>query len=196
MNPWQFLRSRLSPPASGIAGGTSSEEGQFLSQLAASVSDGVIVEIGSHQGRSAIALARGSLSGPKADVFAVDPHELFKGIYGGKFGPADRQAFYRHIADAGVGEIVRLISLPAAVAATGFDRPVALLFIDGDHSLAGVTKDFESWSVHLIPLATVAFDDATDPDGGPFQLLRKLLDSGAWTEGTSCGKIRTLKRRR
>jgi predicted O-methyltransferase YrrM len=195
VNLWQFLRSRFNPAASGIPGGTSSEEGQFLSQLAASVSDGVIVEIGSHQGRSAIALARGSLSGSKVDVFAVDPHEPFKGIYGGTFGPADRQAFYRHMAEAGVGEIVRLISLPGAVAATGFNRPVALLFIDGDHSLAGVTQDFESWSVHLTSHAVVALDDATDPDGGPFQLIRKLLDSGAWTEGPGCGKIRTLKRR-
>jgi predicted O-methyltransferase YrrM len=195
VNPWQFLRSRFNPAASGIAGGTSSEEGQFLSQLAASVSDGVIVEIGSHQGRSAIALARGSLSGSKVDVFAVDPHEPFKGIYGGTFGPADRQAFYRHMAEAGVGEIVRLISLPGAVAATGFNRPVALLFVDGDHSLAGVTQDFESWSVHLTSHAVVAFDDATDTGGGPFQLVRKLLDSGAWIEGAACGKIRTLKRR-
>jgi hypothetical protein len=195
VNPWQLLRSRLGPAASGIPGGTSSDEGQFLSRLAASVSDGVVVEIGSHQGRSAIALARGSLSGSKVDVFAVDPHEPFKGLYGGTFGPADRQAFYQHIADARVGEIVRLISLPGPVAAIGFNRPVALLFIDGDHSLAGVTQDFESWSVHLTSNAIVAFDDATDPKAGPFQLIAKLLDSGAWTEDAGCGKIRTLKRR-
>jgi predicted O-methyltransferase YrrM len=195
VNPWQLLRSRLGGAAPGIPGGTSSEEGRFLSQLAASVSDGVIVEIGSHQGKSAIALARGSLSGPKADVFAVDPHEPFKGLYGGTFGPADRQAFYRHIADAQVGEIVRLLSLPGPVAAIGFNRPVALLFIDGDHSLAGVTNDFDAWSVHLTPDAIVAFDDATDPQAGPFQLIRKLLESGAWVEDASCGKIRTLKRR-
>jgi predicted O-methyltransferase YrrM len=195
VNLWQLLRSRLGNAAPGIPGGTSSAEGQFLSQLAASVSNGVVVEIGSHQGRSAIALAHGSLSGSKVDVFAVDPHEPFKGFYGGTFGPADRQAFYQHIAETRVGEIVRLISLPGPAAAAGFNRPVALLFIDGDHSLAGVTQDFESWSVHLTPNAIVAFDDATDPQAGPFHLIRKLLDSGAWVEDAGCGKIRTLKRR-
>jgi predicted O-methyltransferase YrrM len=194
MNPSRLFQS-LFGGASNVPGGTSSDEGRFLSGLAAAVSDGVIVEIGSHQGRSAIALAHGSLSGSKADVFAVDPHEPFKGLYGGNFGPADRQAFYRHIADANVGEIVRLISLPGPVAARGFDRPVALLFIDGDHSLPGVTADFDAWSVHLKPGALVAFDDATDPQAGPFQLIRKLLDSKAWTEGQGCGKVRVLKRR-
>ncbi len=154
------------------------------------------MEIGSHRGKSAIALARGSLSGPKADVFAVDPHEPFTGVYGGKFGSADRQAFYQHVAAARLGEIIRLISLPGHAAAAGFDRAVALLFIDGDHSPAGVTRDFEDWSVHLTPEAVVAFDDATDPQAGPFQLLRKLLDSGAWTELAGCGKIRAIKRRR
>jgi predicted O-methyltransferase YrrM len=191
----QSIRRRLSRTAPGIPGGTSADEGEFLARLASSVSKGVVVEIGSHQGRSAIALARGSLAGSKVDVFAIDPHEPFKGLYGGTFGPADRQAFYQHIAEARVGEIVRLISLPGPVAATGFDRPVALLFIDGDHSLPGVTKDFEAWSVHLMPDALVAFDDAADPQAGPFQLIRRLLDSGAWLEQTGCGKIRTLKRR-
>jgi predicted O-methyltransferase YrrM len=195
VNPWQVLRSLLGGAAPGVPGGTSSEEGRFLSRLAAAVSEGVMVEIGSHQGRSAIALAQGSLSGSKVDVFAVDPHEPFTGHYGGTFGPADRQAFYQHIADARVGEIVRLISLPGPVAAVGFNRSVALLFIDGDHSLDGVTRDFEAWSVHLTSNAIVAFDDATDPKAGPFQLIRKLLDSGAWIEGAGCGKIRTLKRR-
>ncbi len=194
MNPLRSLRSLFGGGASDIPGGTSSDEGRFLSALAAAVTDGVIVEIGSHQGRSAIALARGSLSGSRADVFAVDPHEPFKGLYGGTFGPADRQAFYRHIADAGVGEIVRLISLPGPVAAKSFNRPVALLFIDGDHSLPGVTADFDAWSAHLQPRALVAFDDATDPQAGPFQLIRKLLDSKAWIEGQGCGKIRVLSR--
>lgn len=194
MNLSRLFGSLFGGSASHVPGGTSAEEGQFLSRLATAVSDGVIVEIGSHQGRSAIALARGSLSGSKADVFAVDPHEPFKGIYGGNFGPADRQAFYRHIADANVGEVVRLISLPGPVAAKSFNRPVALLFIDGDHSLPGVTADLEAWSVHLQPGALVAFDDATDPQAGPFQLIRKLLDSGAWIEGQGCGKVRVLKR--
>ncbi len=194
MNPSRLFGSLFGGGASDVPGGTSSEEGRFLSRLAAAVVGGVIVEIGSHQGRSAIALARGSLSGSKADVFAVDPHEPFKGIYGGNFGPADRQAFYRHIADANVGEVVRLISLPGPVAAKSFNRPVALLFIDGDHSLPGVTADFDAWFVHLQPGALVAFDDATDPQAGPFQLIRKLLDSKVWIEGQGCGKVRVLKR--
>lgn len=195
MKPWQILRSKTGTGDSAIPGGTSGDEGRLLFELAAAVSTGVIVEVGCHQGRSAIALARGSLSGSRADVFTVDPHEPFTGLYGGVFGPADRQAFYRHIADAGVGEIVRLISLPSHSAAAGFDRRIGLLFIDGDHSLAGVTRDFESWSVHLAPGAPVAFDDATDPQAGPFQLIRKLLDSDAWVEREGRGKIRVLQRR-
>jgi hypothetical protein len=174
---------------------TSHEECAFLHRLAKSVSEGVIVEIGSYQGRSSIALGKGSLDGAKADVFVVDPHEEFVGVLGGHFGPKDRQAFYEHIAAERLGTIIRLISLPSHEAAPAFRRRIGLLWIDGDHSFAGVTRDFENWSPYLTEKAVVAFDDSTDSTGGPYKLLEGLLKKGDWVEFKGCGKIRTFGKR-
>lgn len=177
-----------------IPGMTSEEECTFLQDLARSVSVGVIVEIGSYQGKSTIALAQGSSQGAKHEVFAIEPHEQFIGIYGAKFGPEDRQAFYEHVAASGLGQYIRLVSLKSKMAASIFDGSIGLLWIDGDHSLIGVTQDFETWYKRLSPKGVIAFDDATDPNGGPFQLIEKLIGDNVWAEKASCGKIRTIQR--
>jgi hypothetical protein len=65
------------------------------------VRDGCIVEVGSYRGRPTAALALGSLSGFQVPVYAVDPQEEFKGIYGGQFGPEDRGAFFRRCSGFG-----------------------------------------------------------------------------------------------
>jgi hypothetical protein len=193
-NVFQKFCDAVSKSHTGVPGMTSAEECDFLRQLARSVSGGVIVEIGSYQGKSTIALAEGSEEGGKVDVFAVEPHETFTGIYGGKFGPQDRQAFYVHVAASRLGHIIRLLSLRSDTAATAFNKEIGLLWIDGDHSLDGVTRDFDGWSAHLTQDATVAFDDSTDPNGGPFQLIKKLIGNGVWVESSACGKIRTIRK--
>jgi hypothetical protein len=95
---------------------------------------------------------------------------------------------------SGVGEVVRLISLPSQAAARAFHKPIGLLWIDGDHSLEGVTGDFQSWERHFTESTILAFDDATDPAVGPFHLIQKLTQSGGWVESGGCGKVRVLKR--
>src|SRR3989442_15940896 len=66
-----------------IEGSVSAEEILHLHRLAAEVSQGCIVEVGSFRGRSTAALAMGSLGGFQVPVYAVDPHDAFVGYYGG-----------------------------------------------------------------------------------------------------------------
>jgi len=74
-------------------GGVSVEEGLALYRYAADCGGGDIVEIGSFRGKSAVALATGATeSGVR--VFCIEPHAEFTGVYGGKFGPQDRGAFW------------------------------------------------------------------------------------------------------
>jgi hypothetical protein len=63
-----------------------------------------------------------------------------------------------------VVEKVRLVNLSSEVVCEGWTRPVGLLWIDGDHTLDGVRRDFESWERFLQPGGVVAFHDALDPD--------------------------------
>ena len=165
-----------------------------LYELAHAVEEGVIVEVGSYRGKSTSALGRGSQRGHRVPVYAIEPHEPFKGIFGGNFGPKDRKAFYESMLASGCWDTVRLVNLSSERVAPIWDRPVGLLFIDGDHTYEGVRRDFEAWEPHLLPSARVAFDDAVQTDGGPFQLISELVATGKWVAVEEFGKMAVLER--
>ncbi len=99
------------------------DECLLLMGLASQVRQGVIVEIGSYRGRSTIALAVGSSRGQAAPVYAIEPHENFTGVLGGRFGPEDKTAFQRNIARSTLSRFVHLISAtPEAAADPGVWR--------------------------------------------------------------------------
>lgn len=161
-------------------------EAELLYQLASQVpADQAIVEIGSYRGRSTIALALGSQQGHGARVYAIDPHEAYTGPRGGVFGPADQAARYRNIAEAGVGEIVSIICLRSTAVAAGWaQRNVGLLWLDGDHTYAGLKADVEGWAPYLVDGATVAFHDDQYPD-----VARLLEELTAADRMTFLGKV-------
>jgi glycosyltransferase involved in cell wall biosynthesis len=174
-------------------GGVSIEEGIALCRYAADCAGGAIVEIGSFRGKSAVALATGAMQSSAA-VFCVDPHVEFTGVYGGRFGPQDRGAFYQVMLETKLFEKVALINLPSREAARGWCRPIGLLFIDGDHSLRGVTGDFEAWEPHLCLGGIIAFDDATDPAIGPSKVIGQILATGRYAALETVGKVRFLRK--
>lgn len=150
------------------------DEASLLYSLASLVTgDRAIVEIGSYRGRSTIALALGSRSGHEAPVFAVDPHEEFIGVKGGHYGGSDRVAFMKNVLDAGVADLIRLVNLPSLAAASGWQRDIGLLWLDGDHSYEGAAGDLAAWSPFLAPEAFVAFHDSYDD--GPSQVISSAL---------------------
>jgi hypothetical protein len=153
------------------------------------------VELGSYRGRSTVALALGARdAGRGVVVYAVEPHQNYTGIFGGKYGPVDRAAFYRNMLRTGCYQNVALMNLPSAWAASGFGCKVGLLFIDGDHSEEGVRRDWACWSPLLAPGATVAFDDATAKEAGPYKLLADLLQLGQWRETAAVDDLRVIER--
>ena len=175
-------------------GMTSWDEAAMLFELAQQVTSGCIVEVGSYRGRSAVALGLGALAGRQPAVYAVDPHATFRGVLGGEFGPEDRAAFYRAMLNSGCYQIVRLVNLSSEQVAPQWTLPIGLLWIDGDHTEAGVRRDWNCWSPHLLPTARIAWDDATDPAIGPYQLIAELLASGEYRELRQVGKARLLER--
>ncbi|WP_028660191.1 class I SAM-dependent methyltransferase [Nocardioides insulae] len=176
----------------GIPGPLSIRQGDLLRELAARVTQGVIVEIGSYRGKSTVALAHGAREGHDVPVYAVDPHESFNGPFGGVFGPVNRRQFYETMLSTGHWENVRLVNLPSTVVAAGWDRPIGLLWIDGDHHYEAVRADVESWERHLLPGAPMVLDD-TDR-GGPQQVVAELVDSGRWRLGEKRRKVQVLHR--
>lgn len=177
-----------------IEGGTSAEEIEHLFALAQCVRDGCIVEIGSWRGRSTAALALGSQKAYKIPIYAIEPHEEFLGVYGGRFGSADRVKFFENMLQIGALDVVRLVNLSSSYVTRSWPMPVGLLWIDGDHRYQAVRNDVLCWLPHLRPDATIVFDDAVDPRIGPYHVVEELVRGGRWSRGPEIGKTKTLVR--
>jgi len=156
----------------GVTAMCSREQAEALFELARQADPrGVLVEIGSLEGYTAIYLGWGAKVGPGRPVFCVDPHEGDLGVR--QVAPTWR-AFQNNVDQAGVGDIVRPIRQRSVVAAAAFDRPVSLLYIDALHDYDSVRGDLAAWSKYLLDGAVVAFDDAVDDAVGVQRLEREL----------------------
>jgi predicted O-methyltransferase YrrM len=142
---------------SEVPGWLGPAEGRLLYRLAAAADPaGMIVEIGSWQGRSTIWLAAGARSGLGARIAAIDPHE---GTSLRNPGETTEPALRANLARAGVADQVEVVVGTSADVAARWREPVSLLWIDGDHSYEAARKDFELWEPFLLPDASVAFHD-------------------------------------
>ncbi len=143
-------------------------EGGYLHRLAQlNPGKGVIVEIGSWKGKSTIWLALGSMAVGGEKVYAVDPHTpLLEEGYAVDTGAE----FRKNIEEAGVsGHVIPLVKT-SEEAAQGWDKPVKLLWIDGDHRYEYVKRDFLLWEPHVIEGGIVAMHD-TIRKKGPKRVL-------------------------
>jgi predicted O-methyltransferase YrrM len=121
--------------------------------------DHAIVEIGSYQGRSTVALASVvARLAPAMRVHAIDPHEGEVGAAGEvERTPATLDAFRANLAAAGVAEqVVVHVARSYEVDWTG---PIGLLFVDGLHDHESAARDFRHFAGHLADGALVAFHD-------------------------------------
>jgi predicted O-methyltransferase YrrM len=172
-------------------GWLSLDEAMLLHTLAGEVDDGCIVEVGAYRGRSAIALSAGARLG--VPIFSVDPHaEMWVNGKLAYAGPDDRASFYRAMLDSGASRNVHLLNSTSERLTPGWETPVGLLWIDGDHSYEGVARDWACWRPHLVPGCTVVFDDAHDPAIGPHRLIAELLDRGEVIHRKNVGKVRSV----
>ncbi|MCW8107615.1 class I SAM-dependent methyltransferase [Alteromonas ponticola] len=166
-------------------GGITVEEATALSKYAANITLGVIVEIGSFKGKSALALSHGvrsTQSESLTPIFCIDPHQAFTGELGGKFGPNDRKDFFQLMLDSGAYQEVSLINLESTIPAKGWDKPIGMLFIDGDHRYGAVKEDYQNWYPHVIDGGVIAFDDSRFLSGqtlGSAQFVDELIKAGA-----------------
>jgi predicted O-methyltransferase YrrM len=140
---------------------------------------GAVAEIGSWKGRSTWYLARGLAdSGSAHRVIAIDPH--LEGTH---------DEFTRNLEATGIAERVEP-RVARAEEAGDVEGPVGLLWIDGDHSYAGVRRDFEQWFPRLETGGWLAFHDTANRWLGPTRLVRELLVSRS--DLASVGVIGTI----
>lgn len=67
--------------------------------------------------------------------------------------------FRANVATLGLEEQITILRSTSEVALLNWDRPIDLLFIDGDHSYEGVKRDWELFARYVTPFAVVVFHD-------------------------------------
>jgi MMP 1-O-methyltransferase len=76
--------------------------------------------------------------------------------------------------------------------------PLGMLFIDGGHTDAAATADYEGWAPWVAVGGALAIHDVFgDPaDGGqaPYRIYQRALKSGAFAEVRVEGSLRVLER--
>jgi predicted O-methyltransferase YrrM len=139
----------------------------------ATLIQGNAVEIGSLYGRSAIAIAKGLKKGNKGKVFTIDPHVAKK--------YSDYDLFLKNISKSGVQEFIYPIRdyslniLNNKQPKELFNNPIGLLFIDGDHSYAGVKVDL-AWVKYVQVGGVIMFHDYYENPAINFAGVKKAVD--------------------
>ena len=139
-----------------IRGMISAHEAYLLYYLAGKCSEsGSIVEIGSYEGKSTIALAMGA--GTHGIVYAIDPHTGDKTeIEAGRVIDT-WDAFLKNTKNFDCIYPIRKSSVDATKDIGA--KPIALIFIDGWHSEKAVNEDIHSYLPLCSGKATAVFDD-------------------------------------
>lgn len=164
-----------------IEGWLTDKEGELLYNLARNctkenriVGKGVIVEIGSWKGRSTIWLGIGSKMGGNLKIYSVDPHQGHK-HWTDKIETFEE--FKRNIRNANVDDIVTPIVKTSEEAAKNFDKPIKLIFIDGNHEYDYVKLDVELWIPKVMDGGIIAFHDTASGNRweGPKRVVKELV---------------------
>jgi predicted O-methyltransferase YrrM len=118
-----------------------------------------LVEIGVMHGVNT-ALLR-SVMDPSGTITGIDPHPA------GRLGVSfERWIALREVARYPRGRVV-LLRRWSHEAAVSWSTPIDFLFIDGDHSWAGINRDWCDWSRHVVPGGAVALHDSRSVPGRP-----------------------------
>ena len=140
---------------------------------------GVIVEIGSWKGKSTICLALGSLTAGGEKIYAVDPH---KPLAEEGYIEDTEAEFRKNISEARVdGQVVPMV-MSSEEAAKDWNKPIRLLWIDGDHRYQEVKRDFLLWEPHVVDGGIIAMHDTIRKKGPKRVLWENIFRSDRFQE--------------
>ena len=178
--------------AETIEGYLAPNEMRFLALMAACpTATGEILEIGSFKGKSTVILAKSAALSGTSKVHAVDPmtapSETDPDLRGDASSLAD---FQKNIEQHEVSENIEFYQTFSFELAKTWNKPLRLLWIDGDHTYKGTKLDFEGFAPHLTDGAIVAIHDVLHEfDGGIRVFMENILLSPDFGAHGFCGSI-------
>ena len=189
-------------------------EGRLLHRAAReALPHGPALEIGTYGGKSAIYLGAAARElGGDACVFTVDHHR----------GSEENQAGWEHhdpsLVDPETGLMDTLPTFRRTLHAAGLEAwvvavvgasttisrwwrsPLSLVFVDGGHAEVHAQADYTGWAPWVRHGGLLVIHDVfPDPaDGGrpPYEVYRRALSGGCFTEVEALGSMRVLRRTR
>jgi hypothetical protein len=181
--------------------GISNTEATHLSWLGANCpAGGVVVEVGSHRGKSISCIGCGiQHAGKTQKMYCVDLWKTGKGLTRKHYHTHRTwELFQQQTKEAGVhGDIVpmKMASHHAAAQFALKPEPVALLFIDAQHDYKNVSADYFCWHRFVMPGGYVAFHDYTNNFPGVKRLIdQTVIPSGLWEDFSTVGTIWSARR--
>jgi predicted O-methyltransferase YrrM len=200
----------LARAAEAARGFMPAPEGLALYDTAAAYAgQGPVAEIGTYCGKSTIYLAAAVREAGQL-VITVDHH------HGSEENQPGWEYHDTELVDPATGRLDTLPHFRSTLAATGLEEhviaivgrsadvavlwrtPLGMLFIDGGHTDAAATADYEGWAPWVTPGGALAIHDVfPDPaDGGqaPYRIYLRAMKSGAFTEVRVEGSLRVLER--
>lgn len=130
-----------------------------------------LVQVGVMHGATTALLRR--VMDPDGMITGIDPHPA--GLFGVSF---ERWIAVRELARYRRGRAV-LLRQPSREAAARWTTPIDFLFIDGDHSWAGIDGDWRCWSGFVMPGGVVGLHDSLSvpirPDADSVRYTREVI---------------------
>jgi predicted O-methyltransferase YrrM len=157
-----IMQTKARDIASGIG-----DSGSLLYGLVRSMKPEICVEIGSARGKSACFIGMALKENGHGRLYAIDPHEPT--AWNDTNSVDTFETFLGNISALELSKQVTVIRSHSQDAARDWDRPIDLIFIDGDHSYEGVKRDWDLFVPHIKPFGIVVFHD-TMWDLPPYQI--------------------------
>jgi len=193
-----------------VKGFLDNEEGAALYQQALAMAvRGPILEIGSYCGKSTVYLGA-ACKAVNSQLFAVDHHrgseehqlgEAYHDpeLYDQRFKKMDSFPQFRDtLARAALEDTVIPIVASSSIAARFWSTPLAMVFIDGSHSMEAALNDYRAWSGHVMRGGILAIHDVfpNPAEGGrpPFEIWTLAQSSGLFENVCLIKSLGLLKR--
>lgn len=187
--------------AGRLGGWFTPEEGEFLIGCVHELkeSEAAIVEIGSYVGKTTSYFARAILDTDNDEfLYSIDPfigsieHQQFINTNTEYFQNGTTfWKFVENLKELGVYDKVIPIAAYSDKVATFWQKPIKILFIDGDHNHDQPMRDYLNFSKFIIPEGYLIFHDSTTPD--VIKAIQKAEEDG-WFKFHQSGVLTAWRR--
>ncbi|MGE5695192.1 MAG: class I SAM-dependent methyltransferase [Candidatus Sericytochromatia bacterium] len=201
---------RLFVLAEEVTGFMPADEGRALYEAARNyLHDGAGVEIGTYCGKSTLLLGAAAQE-RNSVVYTIDHHHGSEehqpgweyhdaSMVDAVSGRFDTLPTLRRTLDAAdLDDHVVAVVGKSTTVARGWRTPLQFLFIDGGHTEAAATADFDGWAKWVTTGGALVIHDVfEDPNAGgqaPYHVYRRALDSQQFRQVSATGSLRVLER--